>query len=103
METLGFYYHDHELKGAKHGEFKFSNFFELPEEPKASKFIKTKTGDNIPIFELYTICGTVLDKSSYKHTVTLATVDGVVTVKCAGEQFSKYNKQLSMVNDDTNR
>lgn len=103
METLGFYYHDHELINAKHGEFNFKNFFELPEEPKAAKFVKTKNGDSIPIFELHSICGTVLDKSSYKRTVTIATVDGVVTVKCAGEQFGKYNKQLSMFNEETGR
>ncbi len=103
METLGFYYHEHELTNARHSEFNFINFFDLPEEPKAERFIKTKNGDSIPIFNLNTICGTVLDKSSYKHTVTISTVFGVVMVKCAAEQFSKYNKQISMVNEETKK
>jgi DNA polymerase-3 subunit alpha len=58
---------------------------------------------DIPVFELSTICGTVLDKNSYKHTVTLLTPHGVVTVKCVAEQYSQYDKQISRLNKETGR
>lgn len=102
METLGFYYNNHELKNCYHPEFKFVNFFELPDLPIPSKYIKYK-GRDIPVFNLVSICGTVLDKNSYKHTITLLTQDGVVTIKCVGEQYSEYDKQISKFNNNLNK
>ena len=102
MEALGFYYHDHELKNCSHIEFTFNNFYDLPEIPVADHYIKYK-GRDIPVFNLRTICGTVLDKNSYKHTVTLLTPDGVVTVKCVAEQYSQYDKQISKLNKATGK
>lgn len=102
MEAVGFYYHDHELKNCSHPEFKFVNFYNLPEIPVPDHYIKYKERD-IPVYELVTICGTVLDKSSYKHTVTLLTPHGVVTVKCVAEQYSQYDKQISKPNKETGK
>ena len=45
----------------------------------------------------------MLDKNSYKHTITLLTPTGVVNVKCVGEQYSKYDKQLSQLNPETGK
>jgi DNA polymerase-3 subunit alpha len=102
MESLGFYYHDHELTNCSHIEFEFQDFYQLPEIPVPDHYIKYKERD-IPVYELVNICGTVLDKNSYKHTVTLLTPSGVVTVKCVAEQYSQYDKQISKLNKETGR
>jgi DNA polymerase-3 subunit alpha len=102
MESLGFYYHDHELTNCSHVEFEFQDFYQLPEIPVPDHYIKYKERD-IPVYELVNICGTVLDKNSYKHTVTLLTPSGVVTVKCVAEQYSQYDKQISKLNKETGR
>lgn len=102
MESLGFYYHEHELVNCSHVEFDFVDFFNEPEIPIPNKYIKYKDRD-IPVYELVNICGTVLDKNSYKHTVTLLTPTGVVTVKCVAEQYSQYDKQISKLNKETGR
>ncbi len=100
MDTLGFYYHGHELEGAYSPEFTFINFFGQSEIPIPSEYKEYK-GRQFPVFEHKYICGTVLDKNSYKHTVILLTPDGVVNVKCIAEQYSKYDKQISQLNKET--
>lgn len=102
MDTLGFYYHEHPLKGAFHPEFKFKNFFDLPETPIPAHINEYK-GRKIPVYDIEHIVGTVLDKNAYKHTVVLLTPDGVVNVKCMAEQFSKYDKQISQLNKETGK
>ena len=100
MDTLGFYYHDHELIGTYHPSFTFVDFFQEEEIPIPREYKEYK-GRSIPIYDFKTICGTVLDKSSYKHTIVLLTPTGVVNVKCVAEQYSKYDKQLSQLNKET--
>lgn len=102
MDTLGFYYHDHDLLNTYHPEFKFGDFYEMSEVPIPSEYHEYK-GRKVPVFELQTIYGTVLDKNSYKHTVILLTPTGVVNVKCVAEQYSKYDKQLSQPNPETGK
>ena len=102
MESLGFYYHDHELINVSHPEFKFVDFFKEPEIAIPDHYIKYKDRE-IPVFNLVSICGTVLDKNSYKHTITLLTPTGVVSVKCVAEQYSQYDKQISRVNKETGK
>ena len=102
MDTLGFYYHDHDLLNTYHPEFQFKDFYEMPEIPIPSGYNEYK-GRKVPVFELQTIYGTVLDKNSYKHTVVLLTPTGVVNVKCVAEQYSKYDKQLSQLNPETGK
>lgn len=102
MESLGFYYHDHELINVSHPEFEFVDFFKESEIAIPDHYIKYKDRE-IPVFNLVSICGTVLDKNSYKHTVTLLTPTGVVSVKCVAEQYSQYDKQISRVNNETGK
>lgn len=102
MDTLGFYYHEHDLIGARHPEFTFINFFDEKEIPVPAEYKEYK-GRKLAVYELKAIYGTVLDKNSYKHTVTLLTPDGVVNVKCVAEQYSKYDKQLSQLNKETGK
>ena len=102
MDTLGFYYHEHELANIHHPEFEFVNYFNLPEVAVPEE-VKEYKGHKIPMYQHVAICGTVLDKSSYKHTVVLSTPFGVVNVKCVAEQYSKYDKQLSQLNKETGK
>lgn len=102
MDTLGFYYHEHDLKNTRHPEFEFVNFYKESEIPIPAEYKEYK-GRKLPVYSLKSICGTVLDKNSYKHTVTLLTPDGVVNVKCVAEQYSKYDKQLSQLNKETGK
>lgn len=102
MDTLGFYYHEHDLNNVYHPEFKFEDFYKMSSVPIPAEYKEFK-GRKIPIFELTSICGTVLDKNSYKHTVVLLTPTGVVNVKCVAEQYSKYDKQLSQPNPETGK
>lgn len=102
MDTLGFYYHDHELTNTYHPEFKFVDFYEMSDIPIPKEYREVK-GRQIPVYELVSICGTVLDKNSYKHTITLLTPTGVVNVKCVADQYSKYDKQLSQLNQETGK
>ena len=102
MDTLGFYYHEHDLLNTRHPEFKFVDFYKESSVPIPAEYKEYK-GRKIPVFELKSILGTVLDKNSYKHTITLLTPTGVVNVKCVGEQYSKYDKQLSQLNPETGK
>ena len=74
----------------------------MPELPVIEKYVEYK-GREIPMYKMRFIVGTVLDKNSYKHTVTLLTPNGVVNVKCTGDHYSKYDKQLSQFNPETKR
>ena len=82
--------------------FYFVDFFQESEIPIPDHYITYKERE-IPVYNLVNICGTVLDKNSYKHTVTLLTPTGVVTVKCVAEQYSQYDKQISKFNAETGR
>ena len=99
MESLCFYYHDHELSTIDPNRYGFSNFYDLPEEPQIEKtFIKG--GRNINIFKLHRICGTCIAKNKNKATVSLLTTTGVVEVKFRKEYFSLFDKQISVKNSD---
>lgn len=102
MDTLGFYYHKHELEDIYYPNMTFIDFFKEKDIP-VPKQIKNVKGKDISVYELKTICGTVLDKSSYKHTIILLTPTGVVNVKCIAEHYSKYDKQISRLNQETNK
>lgn len=102
MDSVGFYYHAHELIMANHINFDFVNFSDLPFVPVPSEYREYK-GRQIPKYEFVTICGTVLDKNSNKHVIVLSTPDGVVNVKASADHYSKYDKQLSFFNKEANK
>ncbi|MCA1027033.1 hypothetical protein LCM23_13105 [Cytobacillus kochii] len=94
MDSLSFYYHEHELAAINKEKYGLSTFSQLPENPivvneYVSKGIPRKE------FQLNRIAGTVLDKDKNKHQITILTTDGVVTVKFYAGAFSHYNQQLS--------
>ena len=98
MESLCFYYHDHELKYIDTQKYGIQNFFILPNSP-IDYFFK-RNGKQIPIYRLSRIAGTVIGKNDTRHLVTLLTVNGVVNVKFTRDYYAMFNRQLSEVNED---
>ena len=93
MDSVSFYSHEHELAKVNMTKYGLSHFNDLSENPVIDKIVSFKS-KTIPIFKIYRICGTVLDRNKSKKTVTLLTTDGVVTVKIYGV-FAQYDKQIS--------
>lgn len=102
MESMNYYYSEHELAGIDKERYGIVDFNELPEEPVITGFSQWR-GQEIPRFELSRICGTVLDRDKNKHTVSLLTEYGVVTLKFHSGQFSFYDKTLSMNDAETGK
>lgn len=94
MESLCFYYNEHELSHVNRSKYGISNFGDLPAEPLVDYFFK-KGGKEIPIYKLDKIVGTCIGKNKTKGTVSLLTTDGVVTVKFRPEYFAMFDKQMS--------
>lgn len=97
MESVSFYSHEHELAAVSN---RYDDFFTLPEEPVIDNVFTTKSGDEIKMYQLSQIVGTVIDKNKMKNTVTLLTPTGVVNVKVYKNQFALYDKQLSQIGSD---
>lgn len=99
MESLCFYYHDHELANINNSKYGFVDFFSLPEEPQVEKVFK-RGASLIPIYKLFKICGTCIAKNKTKSTVYLLTTTGVVAVKFRQEYFALFDKQTFQRNPD---
>lgn len=99
METLCFYYHEHELIHVDKQKYGIVNFFDLPDEPEIDCVFR-KGDRTIPIYSLTKICGTCIAKNKAKGTVKLLTPEGVVDVKFNKEYFSLFDKQISRKNPD---
>jgi DNA polymerase-3 subunit alpha len=99
MSSVVFYYSEHELIDVNREKYSISNYFDLPEEPKIVGYNKYRKME-YPKYELTRICGTVIDKDSTKHIVSLLTLNGVVSVKYQSGQFSSYDKQVSYLDED---
>lgn len=102
MESMNYYYSEHELASIDKEKYGIVNFYDLPEEPEVVGF--TQHGKNqYPKFALSRICGTVLDRDKNKHTITLLTEYGVVTLKMYSGQFSFYDKTISANDEETGK
>ena len=99
MESLCFYYHEHELTDIDKQKYGIVNFSTLSYEPEVDYFFK-RAGRDIPIFKLYKIAGTIISKNNTKASVTILTTDGVVNVKFTKEYYAMYNRQISEVQTD---
>ena len=99
MESVCFYYHEHELANVNTQKYGISNFFRLPAQPEAEYYFK-RNGKDVPIWKTYKIIGTVLCKNDNKATVTLLTTSGVVTIKMTKDHYAMYKKQISEKNED---
>lgn len=94
MDSVSFYSHPHELEGVDLTQRAVVNLNDVPEEPVIERVVPIK-GRQVPLYRLYRIAGTILDKDKTKKTITLLTTDGVITVKIYGQVFSYYDKQIS--------
>ena len=99
MESLCFYYHDHELKDIDKKHYGIVDFSQLGAAPVIDRTF-TRNGKQIPIYKLYRIAGTVISKNDTGHSVSLLTTDGVVNVKFTKEHYALYNRQISEVQAD---
>ena len=97
MDSISFYYHDHELKKSAKD---YDDFFQLSEEPEIERSFITEAGQEIKIYKLSHIIGTVIDKDKNRNTVTLLTPTGVVIVKIYKNQFALYDKQISAIDEN---
>lgn len=102
MDSMNFYYSEHELNNVNKETYGISNFLDLPEEAKIIGFTY-HNGMKYPKFELTRIVGTVLDRDKNKHSVALLTPTGVVTVKFYSGQFSFYDKQISIYDEEEDK
>ena len=100
MDSLGFYYHQHELSNLDNERYEISDFFELPEEPIVDSSFITHDGTEINLFKISRIAGTVIDKDKNKSQITLLTPTGVVVVKIWKNQYAMWDKQISERGDD---
>ena len=95
MDSMGYYYHPHELANVRQEWYDIVEYKNLPDEP-VSEYTFRRNGRDIPIYKTYRIMGTVIGKNNTKATVNLLTVDsGVVTVKFNLDYFAKYNRRIS--------
>ena len=99
MQSLCFYHSDHELKNVNLERYGISNFEDLPVEPEIDYFYKRKN-NNIPIYKLRRIIGTVIAKDDNRTSVTLLTTTGVVNVKFTRDYYAMFKKQISKINPD---
>lgn len=99
MESLCFYYHDHELANVDTQKYGITNFFTLPTEPEVDYYFARK-GVQIPIYKTHKIIGTVISKNDNKATISLLTTSGVVTVKFTKEYYAMFKKQISEKQED---
>ena len=99
MDSLGFYYHDHELINLKKDIYDITNFFDLPEEPEIDRTFE-KDDKKINMYKIHRIAGTVIDKDKNKSSVILLTQDGVVTVKVWKNQYAIWDRQIARKNPD---
>jgi DNA polymerase-3 subunit alpha len=99
MDSLSYYYHEHELKNVDRMKYNISNFNDLPSQPEIEGVFKRKER-TFSKYKLNKIVGTVLDRDKVRHIVTLLTPDGVVTVKFYSGAFIWYDKQISERDED---
>ena len=99
MESLCFYYHEHELAKVDRKKYGITDFFSLPEEPIVDYYF-TRNSKKIPVWQTFIIIGTVIAKNDNKSTITLLTTSGVVTVKFTKEYYAMYKKQVSEIQED---
>ncbi|MBD9054326.1 MAG: DNA polymerase III subunit alpha [Holdemanella biformis] len=100
MDSLGMYYHKHELSSVDNKIYEIDSFKNLPTSPEVETTFKRK-GAEIPIYKLHRIAGTVIAKDDMHSSISVLTVDsGVVTVKMNRDYYAMYNRRISEVQKD---
>lgn len=100
MESLGMYYHEHELAKINKSYYSIVDYEELSSEPIID-YIFSRNGKSIPIYKTNRIVGTVIAKDDLHSSFSLLTPKGtVVTVKLNRDYFAKYNRRISELNEE---
>lgn len=103
MDSVGFYFHPHELQNLQNDRYNISNFFNLTEQPEVDSKWTTKNGKEITTYKLSRIAGTIIDKNKDKSTITVLTVDGVVKVKIWKNQFPIWDRRIISIDQKGNK
>lgn len=100
MDSLGMYYHEHELVNVKKDIYGIVDYELLPKEPTVDHQFK-RGNLYIPIFKTNRIIGTVIAKDDLHSSFSLLTPLGsVVTVRLNKDYFAKYNRRISELNEE---
>ena len=99
MESLCFYYHEHELSYVNKNKYGLVDFKSLPSEPDIDYMFK-RNGKDIPVYKIYRIAGTVISKNDTRSSISLLTTNGVVNVKFSKEYFAMAARQISERQED---
>lgn len=100
MESLGMYYHDHELAGVRNELYGFSDFEDLPAQPVRERSFK-KNGKEIPLYHIDRIIGTVIAKDDAHSSISVLTPKNtVITAKMTRDYFATYNRRISEIQPD---
>lgn len=95
MDSMCFYFGDHELQKLNTDLYNISDFNDLPEHPIEHTMTRGKR--TYKVKEMSTIAGTVIDRNKNKHMVTILTTTGVVTLKFYKDSFIHFDQQLSEI------
>ena len=96
MSALCFYYGKHELADVNNARYGVVDFNDLSSTPVVDYFYK-RGRNQIPIYKLYRIMGTVLAKNDNKCSVILLTTTGIVNVKFTRDYYAMFKKQISQI------
>ena len=99
METMCFYHEQHELALLNEVLYNVKNFDMLPEYPVPRKVLN-KSGEERDVYDLCAVTGTVIANNNTKHTVTVLTKYGVITLKLFSTLYTEYNQKISIMNPD---
>lgn len=94
MDSMNYYYHEHELEHVQTQRYGISEFNTLPATPVVLREIK-KGKNKIPIFEHTKIMGTVIGKNVAASTISILTPhSGVIDVRLNRDMFAEYNRRV---------
>jgi DNA polymerase-3 subunit alpha len=100
MESLGYYYHEHELKNVDMINNDLVEYKDLPDEPEV-EYTFRRNGKEYSTYKTHRICGTVIAKDDAKSMVSLLTVgSGVVNIKFTRDNYARLNRRISEVQPD---
>lgn len=99
IQSVCFYDHPHELINVNKNLYGISDFIDLPENPVIESFWK-RGKNQIPIYKLTRIIGTVIAKDDNRSMITLLTTTGVVDVKFTRDYYGMFKKQISEIGAD---
>lgn len=100
MDSLGMYYHSHELSKINLRNYDIIEFKDIPENPEV-EYTFTRNGIEIPVFKNYKIAGTVIAKDDSHSSISVLTVhSGVINVKMNRDYFAMYNRRISEKQED---